>query len=198
MSGAAAGETTKENILRISAELFARNGYHATGMAELSEAVGRGRGALYYHIGSKEALLFDISKAQVDRMNKVAEQILGSDAQAPKKLRELARALTQNIAEHRSEWTVFFREFTALTGERREEVLQARETYEGAWRRVLREGVHEGTFRRTQPVLLKGILGMFNYSYLWLEPDGKLTPRQVADVFVDNVLTGLAAGQVEE
>jgi AcrR family transcriptional regulator len=50
-----------ERIMCVAAELFASKGYHATGISELSEAVGMGRGALYHHISSKEDLLFEIN-----------------------------------------------------------------------------------------------------------------------------------------
>ena len=56
MSPRAAKKDQKERIRSKAAHLFARNGYHGTGVQEISEAVGLGRGALYHHIGSKEAL----------------------------------------------------------------------------------------------------------------------------------------------
>lgn len=49
-----------ERIQKIAADLFATRGYRAVGVAEIGDAVGLGRGALYYHIGSKEDLLFSI------------------------------------------------------------------------------------------------------------------------------------------
>jgi TetR/AcrR family transcriptional regulator, cholesterol catabolism regulator len=40
-------------------------------------------------------------------------------------------------------------------------------------------------------VLVKGLLGMHNYSYLWMREDGRLTPEEVADRFCDILLGGL-------
>ena len=45
----ASPESTIGWILGASAELFARNGYHATGIAELLAALDLSRGSLYYH-----------------------------------------------------------------------------------------------------------------------------------------------------
>jgi AcrR family transcriptional regulator len=55
----------KQEIARIAARLFAAQGFHGTGINELAQEVGLGKGALYYHIKSKEDLLFEISTAHV-------------------------------------------------------------------------------------------------------------------------------------
>jgi len=58
--------STKERILKIAAQLFSTRGFHATGMAELEKATGLARGALYYHIGSKEELQSSMGKDGCD------------------------------------------------------------------------------------------------------------------------------------
>ncbi|MEV6901643.1 TetR/AcrR family transcriptional regulator [Amycolatopsis sp. NPDC051372] len=186
-------EANRARVIGIAAELFARNGYHGTGIAELGTAAGLGRGALYHYIGSKEAVLYSISKEQVDSMNAYAEQLLDEDLAAEELLRRMARGLLRNIAEHRSEWAVFFREYTALTGEWRDHVITARERYEGYWRQALDNGVRAKVLRQTPRLLVKGILGMLNYTYLWYEPGGELTPDEVADMFLDALIEGIRA-----
>lgn len=184
-------DTNLERILRISADLFARNGYHGTGITELCKAVGLGRGALYHYIGSKEAVLYRISKTEVDRMNALAEDLQRQNLDPEEHLRRLASGLLSNIAEHRSEWTVFFREYSALSGEWRDRVVSARERYEGRWRQVLDRGVREGTFAPMSGLLVKGLLGMFNYTYLWYEPGGRISPEELAGQFLDAILRGI-------
>jgi AcrR family transcriptional regulator len=186
-------EMNRGRVIAVAAELFARNGYHGTGIAELGRAVGLGRGALYHYIGSKEAVLYAISKDQVDRMNSDAEKLLDRDLDAEELLREMARGLLRNIATHRSEWAVFFREYNALTGDRRDEVVAARERYEGYWRQALDRGVSSGVLRPTPRLLVKGILGMLNYTYLWFTPDGELTPEELADLFLNALIDGIHA-----
>ncbi|GHE88395.1 TetR family transcriptional regulator [Amycolatopsis deserti] len=186
-------EANRARVIGIAADLFARNGYHGTGMAELGQAVGLGRGALYHYIGSKEAVLYAISKEQVDKMNSYAEELLDQELAPEELLRQMARGLLANIAEHRSEWAVFFREYTALTGERRDHVIAARERYESYWRQALDNGVRAGVLRQTPRLLVKGILGMLNYTYLWMEPDGELKPDEVADLFLDALIDGIRA-----
>jgi len=184
-------EANRERVIVKAAELWARNSYHGTGIAELCDVVGMGRGALYRYIGSKEALLYHISKTQVDRMNQLAEDLLRTDLPADELLREMARGLLRNITAHRAEWAVFFREYTSLTGESRDRVVAARERYEGYWRQAIDRGVADGTLKPVPRLLVKGILGMLNYTYLWFEPEGEITPEQLADDFVNTLLDGM-------
>jgi hypothetical protein len=54
-------------------------------------------------------------------------------------------------------------------------------------------GVRSGVLRPTPRLLLKGILGMFNYTYLWFDPDDELNPDELADVFLDALIDGIRA-----
>jgi AcrR family transcriptional regulator len=180
-----------EHILRVAARLFAQQGYHGTGMAELGDAADLQRGALYYYIGSKENLLYEISSRHVVEMVEFGETLLKEDRPATEKLLRLSQRLIRTIHDDLDEVTVFFREIGALTGDRRKRVFALRDRFEDVWMRILQQGVSEGTFRRADPLLIKAVLGMHNYSYLWLRPDGQLPPEEVAQYFCDLVLRGI-------
>jgi AcrR family transcriptional regulator len=182
---------TRERIHQIAAELFARNGYHGTGMAELSEAVGLGRGALYYHISSKESVLYAISMGAIQALLAPSDLIVDAEGSVEERMRKLARVLMRNIADFSNEWTVFFREHIALTGQWREEVMATREHYEQLWARLLDEGAASGEFVEVEPIVVKGVLGMFNYSYIWIRAGGPQAPEAIADSFCDTLLHGL-------
>jgi AcrR family transcriptional regulator len=184
---------TKARILRAAAKLFAEKGYHGTGMGDLEEAVNLRRGALYYHIRNKEALLYEISMSLVAEMQQFADEIRALPIPADEKLRLLARRLMCMIANRQDEIVAFYREWSWLTGERREEVLAARDRFEDVWQDLLAEGTRDGTFADRSPILVKGILGVINYSYLWFHASGPMTPEEVADLFVDMILHGIVA-----
>ena len=199
MNKPATASESQERIRAVAAELFARDGYHATGVAALCDAVQLGRGALYYYIGDKEALLYEICRYGIDQLVPEATVIVTSDDETTVKFRRLARCLMVNIASNRAAWTVFFREFYALTGARRSEIEKGRAMYEQLWNQVLAEGVETAIFdpRLVNPLVAKGILGMFNYSYLWYDVHGSLTPEQIADQFTDVLLHGILPEQAQ-
>jgi len=183
----------RARIHRIAAGLFALHGYHATGMAKISEAVGLGRGALYHHIRSKESVLFAISNDTIDQLLEPSRLIVARDESAESRMRALARVLVVNVAEFSSEWTVFFREHVALSDRLHQQVVAKRDEYEGLWLQLLVEGARTGEFRQVDPILTKGILGMFNYAHLWLKSNGPTAPQEVADHFCEVLLDGLLA-----
>jgi len=185
------GESMRDRVFRISTDLFARNGYHATGVQEISEAVGLGRGALYYHIKSKEDLLYEISTSLLHEMLQDARAIAASDTPPLEQLKALARHLLRNLSEHRAGWTVSLLESRALSTERRAEVLAGRDAYEDVWTDVLDRAAAEGSTRPVTSLERRGILGLFNHTYLWIEATGALSPEEIAERYIDLVLDGL-------
>ncbi|PXY28434.1 TetR/AcrR family transcriptional regulator [Prauserella muralis] len=185
------GESTHERILRVAAEVFARKGYHGAGVAELGEAAGLKRGALYYHIGSKEDLLYDLSKRHVEEALQRGRVVVDSDLHPVDKLRALAREHVQTIAARRDEVIVVLREMHALTGKRARQLGKLRDEHQNLFARVLEEGVEQGVFRSADHVTVLGVLGILNWSYVWYDAEkGPLTPDQVADRLIDIVIYG--------
>lgn len=183
----------KARIRREAALLFARNGYRGTGVQELSEAVGLGRGALYHHIGSKEDLLFEIVTLHV--LDVVDDARAAAAARLPPEetVRELSRLTMATIVDHLPEWTVFFRDLNALAPPRRREALAARKAFEEVWLGVLARGAREGAFRPLDPVVAKGILGMHNWSHVWMTSGGRLPADEIARQFSDVIIGGIRA-----
>jgi AcrR family transcriptional regulator len=61
---------TRERLLEAAMELFARQGYASTSIADIQQACGLspGSGALYKHFPSKKALLQEATRRQVQQM----------------------------------------------------------------------------------------------------------------------------------
>jgi len=53
----------KDDILHVAAELFARQGYHATTVADIARAAGIAQGTVYLYFGSKK----EVFSALVDQ-----------------------------------------------------------------------------------------------------------------------------------
>jgi TetR/AcrR family transcriptional regulator, cholesterol catabolism regulator len=183
--------SSKERILAAGTELFLRNGYHGTGVQELSDAVGMGRGALYYHIGNKEQLLFEISMLLLQQATDAAAPAATSTESPDVKLGELARALLVHQSTYGEAWTVVLSEARFLSDEHRLEVIAARDSYEAIWMQVLKDGAAAGLWREVDGVDIRGILGMLNWSNRWMQPGGALTPEEIADRYVDLIVHGL-------
>lgn len=184
--------TRRAQILKTAARLFAERGFHAVGIAELGDAVALGRGGLYHHIGSKEDLLYDISREYITDLVSHASEVAARPFSPAERLALLGEYLMQKIASHQAEVTVCFREVQSLTGERHLAVMALHGEYEAAWKQVLLDGERIGVFRPFDAIVLKGLLGMYFYSYLWFRPNGRVSARQIAERFNEMALAYLA------
>jgi AcrR family transcriptional regulator len=183
----------RDAIVDTSARVFAQQGYHATGIAELCTANQLGKGALYHYIGSKEELLAAIHDRVMDEVMNGAERVAATGGTPSEQLTMLGDELLDVIHRHPEHVWVFLHEFPALTGERAEQFRKRRRTYERRVEAVLKAGVESGEFRKIDPWLTaRAWLGMHNYTYLWLKPGGRLSGRLVARPFAEIFMHGIA------
>lgn len=185
--------TTRERILSAAAEVFAAKGYHGAGMTELGAAANIQRGALYYHIGSKEELLFDLCKRHVEEALRRGRDAVAATDEPIDQFRGLARAHLRTLAERRPDVIVAEREMHALTGDRAVRLAALRREHQSLFEQVIRRGNRAGVFSRSGHIDVLGVLGMFNYTYVWLDPEGELSVDEIADRLVDLVANGLLA-----
>jgi len=186
-------ERRREAIVDTSAHLFALQGYHATGIAELCVANDLGKGALYHYIGSKEELLAAIHDRVMDEVMLGAERVAAAEVTPSQQLAMLGEELLDVIHRFPDHVWVFLHEFRALTGSRAEQFRRRRAEYERRVENVLRSGVESGEFRAIDPWLtVRAWLGMHNYTYMWLKPGGRLTARSVARPFAEIFMQGIA------
>jgi TetR/AcrR family transcriptional regulator, cholesterol catabolism regulator len=186
-------EARRQAIIDTSASVFARRGYHATGINELCTANELGKGALYHYIGSKEALLAAIHDRVMDEVMVGADRVAEAGGSPSEQLTMLGDELLDVIHRYPDHVWVFLHEFPALAGERAEQFRKRRRAYEQRVEDVLEAGVESGEFRAVEPRLTAmAWLGMHNYTYLWLKAGGRLSARDVAQPFAEIFMHGIA------
>jgi AcrR family transcriptional regulator len=183
----------RDAIIDTSAQVFAHGGYHATGIAELCEANGLGKGALYHYIRSKEELLAAIHDRVMDEVMLGADRVAAAGGSPSTQLALLGDELLDVIHRYPDHVWVFLHEFPALTAERADQFRGRRREYERRVESILRSGIDAGEFRDVDPRLTAlAWLGMHNYTYLWLKPGGPVSAREIAQPFADIFLRGIA------
>lgn len=80
MSPQARAVETRALIIRAAADVFASYGYGGTSMADICQAAGMTKGALYFHFASKEALALAIIDAQHERAMTLDDEPLNETA----------------------------------------------------------------------------------------------------------------------
>ena len=79
---ALAAQTSRDNILRAAAKVFAKHGFAGGRIEQISTAAKSYDRMIYYYFGSKEALYIAVLEDTYRRMN-AAEQALALDVQQP-------------------------------------------------------------------------------------------------------------------
>jgi AcrR family transcriptional regulator len=173
----------QQDVVATAAALFARRGFQATSMDELSEATGLGSGGLYHYIGSKKGLLLKIFGQLMDPLLERAAEIEAGDAAPERQLREIVRAWVAHIETHLDHMAVFAQERHAIEHEPEwEEVRASRDAFEAILaRRLAAVGL-------TDRLALFALLGMVNHTATWLKPGGRLTAEEIADGYCTMVL----------
>jgi AcrR family transcriptional regulator len=178
-----------EQIADVATRLFSERGYHGTSMRDIAEGSGVRAASLYAHIARKEDLLYGIVSRAAERFMADVEAAATAATRPRERLRAAMRAHVRVVAEDVRAARVFHHEWTALTGDRRAEVVRLRDHYEEIWDGIVRDlpGAAEHKMAR----LL--VLSAANWVYTWYDPDGPLSPDEVADRYTDLLLKGLGA-----
>jgi AcrR family transcriptional regulator len=66
---------TKQLILETAQRLFGEQGYDATSLRQIAEAVGMTKAAVYYHYPAKEHLLLELTRPLLDAMSDMVARL---------------------------------------------------------------------------------------------------------------------------
>jgi AcrR family transcriptional regulator len=186
-------QTKNHEIFEAAASLFKQKGFHATSMQDIADAVGMQKGSLYYHISSKEELLFRISYQAISAITERLEKIATAPLTPSDKLRTAIVNHVEMLCDKLDLMSVFLKESKLLTAEQQARILAYRRRYEELFKDILREGIAAGDFRPVDVgVVTNALLGMLNWIYQWYQPDGRLTSEEIAEVFSDLALNGIS------
>jgi AcrR family transcriptional regulator len=193
MAGAPNG--TKIGIFNEAVRLFGDQGYPATSMRDIANAVGLLPGSLYAHIDDKEGLLGEIVETGIDRYLAAGEPIAAAAESADVRLRRLINAHVAIIAENIPLTRVVFHQWKYLARPRRQQVVAKRRRYEGLFTQVLDDGLASEVFSRSlnARVAVLAILGILNWVPEWLSPQAAGEAAQIGDAVADVVVQGLIA-----
>jgi AcrR family transcriptional regulator len=192
MRGGIGTMTTDAEIFEAATRIFREKGYHAASMQDIAEAVGLLKGSLYHHISSKHELLLEIFEAGMQEATRAIEEIAYADLAPADKLRLAITRHIELITGNLDQATVFVMEARAMELEQRQRVVAQRDYFDRLFRRIIQEGVDAGVFRPIDATLVTfALMGMHNWLILWYRRDGRLSPQEIAAIFVDLVLNGL-------
>src|SRR5262245_8443732 len=107
----------EEEILRVAADKFGKQGYQATTLDEIAAASGISRAAFYLYFPNKEELLHRMYNQVISTAQTAVEHIVAENLSVPEKLRRIIRHQVRYMATNIPLSQVFFSEIFNLRPE---------------------------------------------------------------------------------
>jgi len=184
----------KGKITGHSIQLFEKKGFSETSIQDIVDSLGVTKGTFYYYFSSKEELLMDIHLGYINELLVHQEQILNDTSKTCKqKLFEIVNMLITNIQRQGAAAKIFFREMKNLSSERLALIVPKRDQFRLNIEALINDGISKKEFRQdlNARIVTMGILGITNWSYQWFNPNGMVSDREVAEIFVEMILKGI-------
>jgi AcrR family transcriptional regulator len=185
---------TADRLIALAAHHFRTNGFHATTTRELSKALGIEKSSLYYHVSSKDSLLYQIC---VESLNSIRDAVAGAleKIEDPgERVATLISSHVQTMLRDRDLHATMLIELRALTGTNRDEVIVLRDGYESLVRETIGEAQAAGALTRdfTAHELTLSLLNLLNWTIFWYRPDGPDSAERLESLFSHIFLEGAA------
>lgn len=183
---------TLGKFVRTAVELFAKQGYASTSTRSLSALIGMEKATLYYHVRSKQDLLYLITKSSVETLQEDVKQAVEGITCPLEQLAMLIRAHCMSLLRDQTQHATALAEMRALSPERFAEIVGMLRAYQAGIRRMIEAGQKNGSIRgdveaRYLAAMLRGLL---DRTVEWYQKGGSLGPAELADCFCDIYLFG--------
>lgn len=179
--------------------LFSRRGYAATSTREVAKLLGIQKASLYYHVESKEDLLFLICQSSLKQIRNDVEMTIRYAQDPLERTRTLICSHIESLLRDEDKHSTTFAEMhflskDILSKDRLDQVLKLRDDYEDLVRSVLKEAQDAGVLRNDVEAkyLCLIVLGLMNRVMVWYRRGGPLSPNQVGRLFAVIFLSGAA------
>ncbi|WP_236792069.1 TetR/AcrR family transcriptional regulator [Amycolatopsis sp. GM8] len=190
-------ETTRrgsvpERIVRAAAALFRKQGYNATSMRDIADAVGMSKAGLYHHYPTKEELLTEIATVGTDALIAQLRAAEGLSVDPTERLRQFIRGRMRVIADEQDILTVIWQERPTIDQTAFTKIAQQLEAYRAGLTDMISAARQAGTIRADidPHLLMLAIDGMTGWAYLWMRPAQRYSPEEIGDRFWDYLFLG--------
>ena len=157
---------TRQRLIEVARELFAKNGLEATTMNDIAKASGRGRRTLYTYFRHKEEIYYAVIEEELALLSEKMEGVTKMHAEPEEKICALIYThlsiIRETVLRNGSLRAEFFRDIWMVE--------KVRRTFDAKEHRilqlVLQEGIDKGRFRIENVGLMTDII---HYSVKGLE-----------------------------
>jgi TetR/AcrR family transcriptional regulator, cholesterol catabolism regulator len=181
------------NVLKVGAELFSKNGYAETSMDDIAAAVKLSKGGLYHYFKSKTELLYYI----VDNfMDLVLEDLQEEISKIDNKRARVKTLIFRHVERYPrciAEAKTLFHDAHNLPSKSFNKILAKEREYDRITFNVLSDYFGSSLTKDQITAITFILLGMCNSIYSWYNPTSPITPEQLSEI-IFNILTDGVCG----
>lgn len=187
-------KSSKAEILRRFAAMVAERGYEQTAISDVAAELGLSKGTIVHHYGSKLALLEKVHHDFMQRRLMEGRAIVERLPTPAEQLAAVIYSLLLVYREDRPAALSFTREILHYASDdEMADVRSLRDEYFELVRGIVRRGVEAGQFRAEDTTIVTlQVFGMCNWSWTWIEPDGKQTIEEIAAIYTRTLFSGMS------
>jgi TetR/AcrR family transcriptional regulator len=192
-SRAEQSDTKRKAIIREAARVFNRRGSHGTTLDDVAERLGVTKTALYRYVNNKNDLLRACHEEAMEMAN---ENLDSGERIGRTGLEKIQIAMTGYLRTMISDLgvPVLLLEENALEAQSAARVVKQRDAFEKRLRRLVQEGIADGSIVMTAPKLaVFMLLGAVHWVTKWYSPDGPWTAEDASSALIELATHGLAA-----
>jgi AcrR family transcriptional regulator len=180
-------------ILKSAANAFRTRGYHATSVDDIAQALRMTKGSLYYYFKNKEEILYVCHDHTLDLLLRTLKGIQARDQSPVDKLRSVIVSFVELMTEELHGTAAVTLDLNELSPPLRRKITAKRDRFDHAVRRIIRDGIEKGVFRRVDPKFATfAIMGSINWIPHWFNPEGRADSRAIGEAYADFFVGGLA------
>lgn len=157
---------TRQKLVEVARELFARQGLDATTMNDIAASSGKGRRTLYTYFRNKEDIYHAVIEGELERLSEKMDEVANMSTEPEQKILTLIythlNMIRETVTRNGSLRAEFFRNIWMVEKVRRKFDEEERDIL----RRVLEEGIAAAKFRIDNVQLMADII---HYSVKGLE-----------------------------
>jgi AcrR family transcriptional regulator len=174
----------RSDVRAAATALFAQQGYRATGVRDIADALGIGPTSIYSHIKTKAELLHEIVIETLDALLAMQHDAIASSDDLVEQLRRVAESQLRFLVEHQQESLIAIREFLWAEGDALSAILERRRRYRAAFEDLIAEGVVRGRMTVANPKIAAfSIIEMAEGVPRWFRPGGDMSINQLAYLY---------------
>lgn len=186
-------DAQRDRILDRAVQAFARIGFPSASMSELADACGTSKAALYHYYPSKQAMLYDALDRYTTGLAAQVAQIRARGLAPRDELAETVRALMHTYAGSHSYHAALLHDVKFLDAPQAATIrAQERAVVDAIADTIAR--AYPQRYPDARKPMTMALLGMINFTFAWLRPDGPMSHAQFAELAIDLWTRGLQGG----